>query len=186
MQLRSSVCTSLPRQAGRKQVVALAARNNNRTVSIVTEPPPPVQASESPSVSMYAGGVALVAAAYVAWTKMTGRSLRGEKAMYYADVMKTVNTINMESLSDDQVLAARARRSKERGNHTISLEDIELPDNHPWATRNKVTDEDEKAIRARIHLRKGVRPRAPTSTQDPSRQTISISKSDLDAHRATL
>ena len=32
----------------------------------------------------------------------------------HADIMKHVNTMQMEELSDDQIAAARARRSKER------------------------------------------------------------------------
>lgn len=31
-----------------------------------------------------------------------------------ADIMKHVNTMHMEELSEDQIAAARARRSKER------------------------------------------------------------------------
>ncbi|KAG2496421.1 hypothetical protein HYH03_005647 [Edaphochlamys debaryana] len=54
------------------------------------------------------------------------------------DVMKDINTVRIDDLSPDQIEAARARRSKER----LMLEDVELPQNHPFATKQKLTPEE--------------------------------------------
>ncbi|GIL69290.1 hypothetical protein Vretimale_12555 [Volvox reticuliferus] len=61
---------------------------------------------------------------------------------YLAKVMKDVNTVRIEDLSPEQIEAARARRSKERANHKLSLEEIELPQNHPFATRQVLSKEE--------------------------------------------
>ncbi|GLC75533.1 hypothetical protein PLESTF_001654100 [Pleodorina starrii] len=62
--------------------------------------------------------------------------------MYLANVMKDVNTVRIEDLSSDQIEAARARRSKERANHKLSLEEIDLPQNHPFATKQVLSKEE--------------------------------------------
>jgi len=83
---------------------------------------------------------------------------RFRKDPFMSDVMKNVNTVPMPALSDEQIAAARARRQKERANHKITLEDIELPENHPWATKAPVSKDDDQRVRARIRLQRGVPP----------------------------
>ncbi|KAJ9515944.1 hypothetical protein QJQ45_016878 [Haematococcus lacustris] len=87
---------------------------------------------------------------------------RGRKDVFMNDVMKNVNTVPMPSLSEEQISAARSRRQKERANHRISLDDIELPTNHPWATRAPGAQDDEERVRAQLRVRRGA-PLAPNS-----------------------
>ncbi|GLI66800.1 hypothetical protein VaNZ11_010709 [Volvox africanus] len=72
---------------------------------------------------------------------------------YLAKVMKDVNTVRIEDLSPEQIEAARARRSKERANHKLSLEEIELPQNHPFATRQVLSKEEYEQSLQNLHAR---------------------------------
>ncbi|PNH02063.1 hypothetical protein TSOC_012023 [Tetrabaena socialis] len=68
--------------------------------------------------------------------------------LHLADMMKDVNTVRIDDLTPDQIEAARARRSKERANHKLSLHDVELPQNHPFATKQVMSQEQhEQSLR---------------------------------------
>uniref|UniRef100_A0A7S0RH74 Uncharacterized protein n=1 Tax=Chlamydomonas leiostraca TaxID=1034604 RepID=A0A7S0RH74_9CHLO len=130
-------------------------------------PPPPANGTIIPAVA--AGGIFLFGMVKYIQKKRQG-SLHGleergyldqnrfRKDPFMSDVMKNVNTVPMPALSDEQIAAARARRQKERANHKITLEDIELPENHPWATKAPVSKDDDQRVRARIRLQRGVPP----------------------------
>lgn len=75
---------------------------------------------------------------------------------YYKDIMKHVNTMQMEELSDDQIKAARARRSKERDTPRLDLDQVELPDNHPFAVKKKVSKDEEELAKKRLEVKKGL------------------------------
>lgn len=66
----------------------------------------------------------------------------------------------MEELSDEQVQAARRRRRQEivRDGGTVDLDTIELPDNHPFAVKEKVSEEEEEMHRLRLSARRGLSP----------------------------
>ncbi|KAK9864950.1 hypothetical protein WJX84_010154 [Apatococcus fuscideae] len=80
---------------------------------------------------------------------------RGNKDPYLSDAMKNVNTINYEPLSKDQIEAARKRRLRERDQDDIDIEKVELPENHPWAVKQKVTKDEEELQKARLTIRRG-------------------------------
>jgi len=76
---------------------------------------------------------------------------------FYDATMKRVNTVQYGELSSDQIAAARARRSRERSpSPALRLEDIELPDNHPFASRTNVSAAEEELMLARLRVRRGV------------------------------
>uniref|UniRef100_A0A383WCL7 Uncharacterized protein n=1 Tax=Tetradesmus obliquus TaxID=3088 RepID=A0A383WCL7_TETOB len=77
----------------------------------------------------------------------------GRNDPFMKDVMKNVNTVQMDELSPEIIAAARARRSRERANHRLDLEEVELPENHPWATRKPMSQEQEAAIQARLQVK---------------------------------
>eukprot|EP00878_Enallax_costatus_P009008 GHUV01009420.1.p2 GENE.GHUV01009420.1~~GHUV01009420.1.p2 ORF type:complete len:204 (+),score=46.40 GHUV01009420.1:606-1217(+) len=93
----------------------------------------------------------------------------GRNDPFMSGVMKNVNTVQMEELSPDIIAAARARRSRERANHKLDLEDIELPENHPWATRKPMSQEQEAAIAQRLQVRPRANQRGAGGTDPRSR-----------------
>jgi len=81
-----------------------------------------------------------------------GRGVRTDPFM--AGVMKKVNTVQFEELSQDAISAARQRRSRERANFKVELDDVELPENHPWATKKPLSKQDDDAVKARLQVRR--------------------------------
>jgi hypothetical protein len=72
-------------------------------------------------------------------------------------MMREIDTRAIGELSDEAVAAARARRARERagsggGGGPVDLDEVELPDNHPWAVRRPVSAEEEELIRARLSV----------------------------------
>ena len=70
--------------------------------------------------------------------------------------MKTVQF----DISDEQVEAARLRRRQEiqRDGGTLDFDNIELPENHPFAVKNDITPEEEELQRLRLSARRGLSP----------------------------
>jgi hypothetical protein len=73
------------------------------------------------------------------------------------EMMREIDTRAIGELSDEAVAAARARRARERagsggGGGPVDLDEVELPDNHPWAVRRPVSAEEEELIRARLSV----------------------------------
>jgi hypothetical protein len=81
-------------------------------------------------------------------------------------MMREIDTAAIGELSEEAVEAARARRARERaadggagggsggssGSGRLDLDDVELPDNHPWAVRRPVSAEEEALIQARLSV----------------------------------
>lgn len=86
---------------------------------------------------------------------------------FYTDVMAGVNTVRYEELSEEAIQQARARRSRERYNNgTLSLQDIELPDNHPFATKAPISPEEQQLMLARLKVRRGAPPQTAADLAD--------------------
>lgn len=134
------------------------------------EPPSPPQRS-FPVLLAIPGALLLAFAVFRIFKKIQGRgSVKGlvsrglvqeEKGTnkgdpYYKDIMKHVNTMHMEELSDDQIAAARARRSKERDSPRFDIEKVDLPDNHPFAVKKKVSKDEEELAKKRLEVKRGL------------------------------
>lgn len=74
--------------------------------------------------------------------------------------MKGMKTVQYDDLSPELVEAARRRRRQEieRDGGRLELEKIDLPENHPFAVKQKVTKEEEEMQRLRMSARRGLSP----------------------------
>lgn len=77
-----------------------------------------------------------------------------DEEKFYKRMMAGVNTIEMEELTDEQIAAARARRAQARSMTPAEIEQelraLEVPQNHPWAQKVKLTAAEEAARTKRI------------------------------------
>ncbi|MEW5298125.1 MAG: hypothetical protein WDW36_001280 [Sanguina aurantia] len=92
--------------------------------------------------------------------------------------MKNINTVDMEMLSKEQIDAARQRRSMERANHKLDLDDVELPPNHPFATRQPMSQEDLELVRARLNARRSTPPMPGSQGSDRAGRAQRFSEPD--------
>lgn len=78
----------------------------------------------------------------------------------YSRAIKGMKKMQYEELSDAQIDAARKRRRREveKDEMPMDLEQIELPDNHPFAVRRKLAPEEEAQQYNRLHKRRGLSP----------------------------
>lgn len=83
-----------------------------------------------------------------------GRNNKTDKS--FKDVMRKVRTVEYTPLSEEQIMAARRRRSRERDSAVLDVDDVELPENHPFAVNKKLTDAEEKLIQARLSVQRGL------------------------------
>ncbi|KAG2424262.1 hypothetical protein HXX76_014643 [Chlamydomonas incerta] len=137
--------------------------SSNRTAMVAIDPTAPSTsaiASErsGPSIPIIALAVGAVGLAAIAFKKFRQNGLddhtyRYSASLHLKDVMKDVNTVRIDDLTPEQIEAARARRSKERANHRLCLEDVELPQNHPFATKQKLTQEQQDAALSNLRAR---------------------------------
>ncbi|KAG2424263.1 hypothetical protein HXX76_014643 [Chlamydomonas incerta] len=138
--------------------------SSNRTAMVAIDPTAPSTsaiASErsGPSIPIIALAVGAVGLAAIAFKKFRQNGLddhtyRYSASLHLKDVMKDVNTVRIDDLTPEQIEAARARRSKERSaNHRLCLEDVELPQNHPFATKQKLTQEQQDAALSNLRAR---------------------------------
>mmetsp|Transcript_38559 Transcript_38559/g.64879 ORF Transcript_38559/g.64879 Transcript_38559/m.64879 type:complete len:239 (-) Transcript_38559:409-1125(-) len=84
---------------------------------------------------------------------------------FYKGMMKNVRTAAFPELTDEQISAARARRRqesfrKEDGSPDSLYDQVEIPENHPWATAKQVSKEDEEERQANIAAQNRRRRRA--------------------------
>ncbi|KIZ07016.1 hypothetical protein MNEG_0943 [Monoraphidium neglectum] len=63
----------------------------------------------------------------------------GSRDPFEREVLRNVNMVAVDELSDEAIAAARARRSRESAFLKLDLEEVELPENHPWAVRRPVS-----------------------------------------------
>jgi len=76
-----------------------------------------------------------------------------DEEKFFKGMMKSVRTIEMPELTEEQILAARERRRQSAGgndNFEKSLAEAEIPANHPWATKEKLTPEQEREAEQRV------------------------------------
>ena len=71
---------------------------------------------------------------------------------FFSGMMKTVRTVEMPALTEAQIRAARERRRQSRDIDASpsSLENVELPANHPFATDAKVSEAERKKLAERV------------------------------------
>ena len=71
---------------------------------------------------------------------------------FFSGMMKTVRTVEMPELTEAQIRAARERRRQSRDIDASpsSLENVELPANHPFATTAKVSEAERKKLAERV------------------------------------
>lgn len=92
---------------------------------------------------------------------MLDEDRENESDPYYNNMMKNINTVQVETLSREQIERARARRAgdlrkKREGGEADRLEDFAIPENHPWAEKTEVGDGDEELIKARLAVSRGL------------------------------
>ena len=86
---------------------------------------------------------------------------------YYKNMMKNINKVKVQPLTQEQIEEARKRRAgdmRARGSQTSgakgkegeNLEDFNIPENHPWAEKKDVSKDDEELIKARLSVRRGL------------------------------
>ena len=76
-----------------------------------------------------------------------------DEEKFFKGMMKSVRTVEMPELTEEQILAARERRrASAAGNDNFekSLSEAEIPANHPWAMKEKLTPEEERAAEKRV------------------------------------
>lgn len=76
-----------------------------------------------------------------------------DEEKFYKGMMKSVRTMEMPELTEEQILAARERRRQSAAgddNFKKSLDSVDIPANHPWATKEQVSAEDEAAAEQRV------------------------------------
>ena len=71
-------------------------------------------------------------------------------------MMRGMNTVKYDDLSQEQMAAARKRRQREVANDSIDIDTLELPANHPFAVHQEVTPEEEELQRQRLLARRGL------------------------------
>ena len=71
---------------------------------------------------------------------------------FFSGMMKTVRTVEMPALTEAQIRAARERRRQSRDIDASpsTLENVELPANHPFATTAKVSEAERKKLAERV------------------------------------
>ncbi|KAK9903560.1 hypothetical protein WJX75_008961 [Coccomyxa subellipsoidea] len=75
---------------------------------------------------------------------------------FYDNVMKNVRTVQIEELSKEQIEAARLRRRRDRDVGSLDLENVELPENHPFAVKKQVSKDEEELQNARLKVTRGL------------------------------
>lgn len=76
----------------------------------------------------------------------------------YAQAIKGMRRIQYDELSPEQIEAARRRRRREveKDALPLDLEQIELPENHPFAVKKRLAPEEEALQRSRLSARRGL------------------------------
>lgn len=74
---------------------------------------------------------------------------RDQEDPFAKDTMRKYNVVKMPELTDEQVARARARRAREMVD--FSFEDVEVPEDHPFATKSELTEEERETIRRNLN-----------------------------------
>jgi len=75
---------------------------------------------------------------------------------HYNRMMRGMKTVKYDELSAEAVAQARARRQREAAGDDLDIDNLELPSNHPFATRESVSAEEEAMQRERMMARRGL------------------------------
>ena len=75
---------------------------------------------------------------------------------HYNRMMRGMKTVKYDELSDEAVAQARARRQREVAGDDLDIDNLELPSNHPFATKESVSAEEEAMQRERMMARRGL------------------------------
>ena len=94
---------------------------------------------------------------------------------YFAKVMKGVNKVPVSKISDEAIMAARERRRVELGEEKMTLENFEIPKEHPWAISAETSPEEAEAIKARMQEHNQPRRRGRGRTMNMGNATITTS-----------
>lgn len=70
--------------------------------------------------------------------------------------LNKVKYMDYSPLTDDQILKQRKRRQMERDVVEVKLEEIAIPENHPWATSAADDDLTDEMILDRLSLKRGI------------------------------
>ncbi|KAI8476430.1 MAG: hypothetical protein J3K34DRAFT_401343 [Monoraphidium minutum] len=126
---------------------------------IGVDPSPPVPTKKAAAgIPLPLVALAAAAAAFGTFKLIKQRSrFGGHGDPFEREVLRNVNMVAVDELSNEAIAAARARRSRESAYLKMELEEVELPENHPWAVRKPVSEEQEAEITARLQVRRGVR-----------------------------
>ena len=91
-----------------------------------------------------------------------------DEEKFFKGMMKTVRTVDMPELTEQQIMAARERRRASRAgdaNLAKELETVEIPANHPFASNEKLDATQEAERKKKIidanSPRRRTRPAAP-------------------------
>ncbi|XRA96148.1 hypothetical protein NFJ02_01g38440 [Pycnococcus provasolii] len=154
------------RLSRRSRCFVRAARNQRETKTAQAAPPP-AQPSLMDTVkaqpALAAAAVAAALAALAAVLRAMGsegsvESIRDRGVMRTGNVarvdddgkaMRNVNKVKAPELSEDAIMEARRRRARDL-KATDDLAGMDIPDNHPWAEKKDVNDEDIDEIRQRL------------------------------------
>ncbi|GBF89147.1 hypothetical protein Rsub_01864 [Raphidocelis subcapitata] len=166
--LGSAPCTRRSRsRGGRGLTVARAAAHDHGQAAQQQQPviavdpsvPAPSKAGAGggpplPLLALCAAAAAVAVAAFKRWRSRYGSYGYGDP--FEREVLRNINMVAVEELSEEAIAVARARRSRESAYLKMDLDEVELPDNHPWAVKKPVSKEQEAQIAARLQVRRGV------------------------------
>lgn len=143
-----------------------SVRIGSFTVSVPAEATRALE--RAPKPALYAGGaLALLVLKKVVFRRKAKKGSLGdleERGMldenrdvdedkFFKGMMKTVRTVEMPELTEEQILAARERRrqsSAGNDNFEKSLAEAEIPANHPWATKENLTAAEQREAEQRV------------------------------------
>ena len=74
--------------------------------------------------------------------------------------MKNIKTVKIDPPTEEEMLAARKRRAGERDVERAQeggkADGLEIPEDHPFASSERVAKEDDELIKARMKIKRGM------------------------------
>ena len=151
------------RLSRRSRCFVRAARNQRETKTAQAAPPPAQPSlmdtvKAQPALAAAAAAAALAAVLRAMGSEGSVESIRDRGVMRTGNVarvdddgkaMRNVNKVKAPELSEDAIMEARRRRARDL-KATDDLAGMDIPDNHPWAEKKDVNDEDIDEIRQRL------------------------------------
>ncbi|KAL4858888.1 hypothetical protein ACK3TF_001263 [Chlorella vulgaris] len=169
---RPAAAAHWPGKASRRLVVSASKHISEADMYQAVAPPqgPPPSSGPPLYVAVPLAFVGVIAALRIAKMvkKNSAKSSRLEERGFkkggiaddkaYTSAIKGMRKIQYEELSDEQIAEARRRRQREveRDMAPMDIDNIELPDNHPFAVKKKLAPEEEAVQRSRFSARRGL------------------------------